>query len=264
MRIEDFSNQEFIDCLNLLAAPYKKKFSIESLSPIEIKELRRTDLSVDIITIQLFANKYLLDRVYKFSNTEEDKIKIEIIEADQNEMIVTDLSDRVRPFLTMISKDDKLKGKDWLSRLSYDDYFYFINKYYDKCASLTFESNEQSPEHCRWVSLNDENGFYIGNTIVFGDYGIGYNHYGKLSKLNKQDVFDSESLEFYYTILNRLNEFDRIEFTNQFITANISAYQISNSGKEFFDKSMKKAKTIAQKLIGEAEFNFQNINSLEK
>lgn len=132
---------------------------------------------------------------------------------------------------------------------------------------MTFESNEQSPEHCRWVSLNDENGFYIGNTIVFGDYGIGYYHYGKLSKLNKQDVFDSESLEFYYTILNRLNEFDRIEYTNQFITANISAYQISNSGKEFFDKAIKKAKTIAQKLIGEAEveelINGYTVNVIE-
>ena len=263
MRIDNFSDKEFVECLKLLVAPYKKKGSIESLLPIEIKDIQRTDSQVSIITSQLYANKYLLNRIYKFSDTEEDKIKIELIESESNDEAI-DLSERVRPFLLMITKDDRLKGKDWLSRLSYNDYFYFINKYYAKCASLTFESNEQSPEHCRWVSLNDENGFYVGNTIVFGDYGIGYNHYGKLSKSNKQDVFDSKSLEFYYTILNRLNEFDRIEYTNQFITANISAYQISNSGKEFFDKETKKAKTIAQKLIDEAESKFQNINNLEK
>lgn len=251
MRIEDFSDQEFIDCLNLLAAPYKKKNSIESLSPIEIKELQRTDFSVSIITSQLFANKYLLDRVYKFSNNEEDKIKIEIIEADQNEMIATDLSDRVRPFLAMISKDDELKGKDWLSRLNYNDYLLLINKYYNKkCASLTFENTEQSPEHCRWISLNDENGYYM-DTVVFGDYGIGYNHYGKLSKTDNQGVFDNKSLELYYTIVNKLNNLDKVEYTKQFIQANMLAYQTSNSTKDYYEQEMKKAEEIAQKLIND-------------
>ncbi len=260
MKIQNFSDNELIICIKLLVAPYKKKGSIESLSPIEIIEIQRTDSQVSIITSQIYSNKYFLNRIYRFSDTIEEKIKIEMIENDSNNEAI-DISERVRPFLAMTAQNDKLKGNDWLSRLSYDNYFYLINKYYDKCASLTFESNEQSPEHCRWVSLNDENGFYVGNTIVFGDYGIGYNHYGKLSKSNKQAVFDSESLEFYYTILSKLNELDRIEYTNQFITANISAYQISNSGKEFFDKEMKKAKTIAQKLIDEAESKFQSTNS---
>lgn len=251
MRINDFSNKELIECIKLLVTPYKKKGSIESLSPIEINEIHRTDSSVSITTSQLFANKYLLNRVYKFSDTKKDKIKVEIIEHCGNDTIITDLSDKIRPFLAMITKDDNLKGKDWLSRLNYEDYLYLINKYHKKVASLTFESNEQSPEHCRRVSLNDENGYYLGVDIVFGDYGLGYNHYGKLSKFGKTCVFDAESLEFYHIILKKLNDSDKIEYTLQFIATNISAFKTSNSTKDYYEEQLEAGNMLAQKLIKE-------------
>lgn len=113
MRINNFTDDEFIACIKLLVAPYKKKGSIESLLPIEIKDVQRTDSQVSIITSQLYANKYLLNRIYKFSDTKEDKIKIELLESESNDEAI-DLSERVRPFLSMIAKDDRLKGKDWL------------------------------------------------------------------------------------------------------------------------------------------------------
>lgn len=262
MKIDDFTDEEFIESIKILAAPYKKKGSNECLSSIEINEIQRTDAFLCITTTQMFSNEYLLNRIYKFSNDKNEKIKIEIIERGENDEII-DISESVRPFLTMVTKSDILKGKDWLSRLNYDDYMYFINKFYAKCSSLTFESNEQSPEHCRWVSLNDEEGYYMGITIVFGDYGIGYNHYGKLSKLNKRTVFDSESLEFYYAIVNKLNNCDKIEYTNKFIETTLLAYQNVNSGKLYFDEEMKNAENVAKKLIYEVTGNLENCKSLK-
>lgn len=254
MQIKDFTNEDFIQCLKLLLAPYKMKGSYEGLSSLELKKLVRTKHSVSVITRQLLANKYELNNVYKFTNTKDNKIKIEIIDTKGSKTL-TDISEKVRPLLAMITKDDKLKGKDWLSRLNYEDLLYFVNKYHRKCSALYFDVNEKAPEHYRWLFLKDENDYYI-DTVVFGDYGFFYHHSGPslggkiiLGKHEIECVFDCGNLEFYNKIIKRLNNADKVEYTKKFISAHMTAFKQYHSDKEFFDKEMKKANIIKQKLL---------------
>lgn len=261
MKIDDFSNEEFIECIKLYSPSYKNKYNGESMLPVEIKELQRTNYSVSIITNQLFMDKYLIENIYKFTNSENNEIKTEVIEINKNDNPIYDVSDKFIPLLKMVTENNLIKGDDWLSRLSYDDFLYFANKYHCQCSSIMIEVHKESTEHCKSISLKDENDYYI-DTIVFGDYGIGYNHYGKLSKLNQSCVFDKESLEFFYLITSKLNHEDIVEYAKKFVATNKIAFETSHSNKYFYNKEIEKATLIEKKLW--KKLNIISLNKIKR
>ncbi len=249
MKISDFSNDEFIESIKIYSPSFKQKYVNESLDPISVIETQRTDLSVSIITTQLFMSEYPMHRVFKFTNSPNDSIKVEIIEVENQKTSLIDVTENFLPIFRMITKDNSQKGNDWLSRLTYNELLYLTNKYASDCSSIMFECNEKFRDHCRKISLKDEFDFYL-YTVVFGDYSLKYaGHDNTITKLNQKNVFSPEDLELYYLITKRLDEADKPIYTKEFIDAHMHAYSKFHSDKDFYQHEIEKANRTAKQLL---------------
>lgn len=249
MKLNDFSNDEFVESIKLYSPSFKQKYVRESFDPISIIETQRTDLSVSIITNQLFMSEYPVHRVFKFTNSENDSIKVEIIEVENNNTSIIDVSENFSPIFRMITKNNSLKGNDWLSRLTYKELLYLANKYISPCSDIMLECNEKFKNHCRRICLKDEFDFYL-LTVVFGDYSIKYaGHDNTITKLNQKNVFTPEDLEFYYLITKRLNDAEKLVYTKEFIDAHMHAYSKFHSDKDFYEYEVEKANRTTKQLL---------------
>lgn len=248
MKISNFSNNEFIECIKLYS-PSFKNLSNETLEPISIIETQRTDISVSVITTQLYMTKYLMNKVFKFTDTQNGNIKVEVIEVDKENVSLIDISENFSPLFRMITKDNSQKENDWLSRLSYKNLLYLANKYISPCSSIMLECNEKFRDHCKRISLKDKFDYYL-DTVVFGDYSIHYaGHDNTITKLNQKNVFTPDDLELYYLITKRLNETEKLIYTKEFIDAHMNAYSKFHSGKDFYQHEIEKANRTANQLI---------------
>ncbi len=250
MNIRDFNNDDFINVINLYSAPYKIKNG-ESLAPIEILDIKRNSTEAIIKTSQIFMDKYIIKRSFKFSNNQDGiSIKTEMIDHElSGNVVVYDASRYFTPIFMMISSNNKDKSVDWLSRFSMDDLYYFANKYVQTCSSINIETDTQFHNHCKDIFTKDENG-YIISARSFGDYGINYaKHTHTLSKLNSPTLFQPEDLEFYKLMLTKLNNDEKIEYTNNFVNAHLESFINIKNNKSNFILNIDKCRNSAIKLL---------------
>ena len=250
MNIRNFNNEEFINIINLYSAPYKMKNG-ESLDPIEILDISRNDNIVIVKTSQVFMGKYIIKRAFKFSNDyDTNSIRTQIIEHTLNgDVENNNYSAYFEPLFSMISQNSEDKGLDWLSRLSMNDLYYLANKYVKPCSSINIETNTYFHNHCKDIFLKDEND-YIISARSFGDYGISYaKHAHTLSKLHSPTVFQPEDLDFYQLMLTKLNQNEKLLYTNSFINAHIEAFVSSGARNPNFEQALKNGRNTAEKLL---------------
>lgn len=249
MKINDFTNEDFITAINLYSASYKMKTG-EYLEPILILTISRDKEIVTISTTQVFMGKYIINRTFKFTNAKNDVINSQIIDLSEIESETIDVTNYFTPIFTMLSVNPKDKKTDWLARFSMKDLLYFANKYVEPCSSVNVETNSLFHNHCKDVFLKDEND-YIINARCFGDYGIHYaKHAHTLSKLHSSVVFEPEDLEFYQLMLTRLTPDEKLLYTNNFITAHIQTFEYFCNQNQTFEKELEKGKIIAKQLLG--------------
>lgn len=250
MKTSDFTNQEFIDIINIYSAPYKIKNG-DFLEPIKILDITRNDNILIVKTSQAFKGKYIIKRIFKFSDDcETNSIRTQIIEHTLNGDVENNhYGDYFNPIFSMISQNREDKGLDWLSRFSMDDLYYFANKYICPCSRINIVANSYFHNHCKDILMKDKNGYIISATS-FGDYGIHYaKHAHTLSKLNSSTVFEPEDLEFYKLMLSKLDEEEKLLYTNGFINAHIQAFVSRDGSKLNFEQELKNGRIIAQKLL---------------